>query len=144
MCVKLVAMKDAQMCCFRSCDCFYCGSIEKTYTEFWAIMWILLWSQGHSAVLSFTEIYVWLLWRNEQGREVMFKVSVWGYYTRVAVTEYQQSGSRLLAFKAWLTVCFSQMFSCMMLGAMRRWCWPQKLLFYSEWMCMSVVQFWDR
>lgn len=76
-CVNLLAMKDAQMCCFRSYDCFYCGSIEKTYTEFWAIMWILFPSQGHSAALSFTAVYVQLLWRNEQEREVVFKMGVW-------------------------------------------------------------------
>lgn len=29
--VKLLAMKDAQMCCFRSYDCSYCGGTEDVH-----------------------------------------------------------------------------------------------------------------
>lgn len=141
-CVKLLAMKDAQMCCFRSHDYFYCGSIEKTCTEFWAIMWILFRPKG--TLLPYLSQQFMYNCCGEMSKRGRWCLRCGGYYTRVAETEYQLSGSRLLAFKAWLTVCFSQMFSCMMLSAVRRCCWPQKLLFVSEWMCMSVLRFWDK
>lgn len=101
MCGKLLAVQGAQMwhefslCYFRSRDCFYCGTIKKTSTEFRALTWCLFWSQWHSAALAFTGADAWLLWRNDWGKWCL-RWSCNGYYTRVAVIAYRQSGSRLL------------------------------------------------